>query len=44
LPGAYLAQPGRSGRNPGDNYVRVALVHGPAVTRQALERIVSVTA
>lgn len=44
LPGAYLAQPGRSGRNPGDRYIRVALVTGPAETRQALERIVSVSA
>ena len=44
VPGAYLAQPGRSGRNPGENYVRVALVHGPETTRAALERIVSVTA
>lgn len=44
LPGAYLAQPGRSGENPGENYIRVALVHGPALTREALERIVSVSA
>ena len=44
LPGAYLAQPGRGGTNPGENYVRIALVHGPSVTRDALERIVSVIA
>jgi N-succinyldiaminopimelate aminotransferase len=44
LPGAYLAQPGRSGENPGDRYIRVALVTGPAETREALERIVSVSA
>lgn len=44
LPGAYLAQPGRSGTNPGDAFIRVALVHGPAETREALERIVSVLA
>jgi len=44
LPGAYLAQPGRGGRNPGEAYVRVALVHDPATIKEALERIVSVTA
>ena len=44
LPGAYLAQPGPTGANPGENYVRVALVHGPAIIREALERIVSVIA
>ena len=44
LPGAYLAQPGRTGHNPGETYIRIALVHGPAVTRDALERIVSVIA
>ena len=44
LPGAYLAQPGRTGKNPGEQYIRVALVTGPAETRQALERIVSVSA
>jgi N-succinyldiaminopimelate aminotransferase len=44
LPGAYLAQTGHSGINPGENYIRVALVHGPAVIRDALERIVSVSA
>jgi N-succinyldiaminopimelate aminotransferase len=44
IPGAFLAQPGRGGRNPGDCYVRVALVHGPKTIREAMERIVSVTA
>ncbi len=44
LPGAYLAQPGRTGVNPGEAYIRVALVHGPAETREALERIICVTA
>ncbi len=42
LPGAYLAQRGRDGTNPGDKYVRVALVHDPATIREALERIVSI--
>jgi aspartate/methionine/tyrosine aminotransferase len=44
VPGAYLAQPGGQGRNPGDAYVRVALVRDPATIREALERIVSVAA
>jgi aspartate/methionine/tyrosine aminotransferase len=44
LPGAYLAQPGRTGKNPGEQYIRVALVTGPAETREALERIVTVSA
>jgi N-succinyldiaminopimelate aminotransferase len=42
VPGVYLAQPGRDGRNPGDSYIRVALVHDPATIREALTRIVSV--
>lgn len=44
IPGAFLAQPDSDGRSPGDAYVRVALVHDPATTREALERIVSVHA
>jgi N-succinyldiaminopimelate aminotransferase len=42
VPGAYLAQEGPNGLNPGRNHVRVALVHDPATTREALERIVRV--
>lgn len=44
VPGAYLAQAGRDGTNPGDPYVRVALVQPPEAVREALERIVSVLA
>ncbi len=44
IPGAFLAQAGRDGSNPGDSFVRVALVQDPAIVRQALERIVQVTA
>jgi N-succinyldiaminopimelate aminotransferase len=44
IPGAYLAQPGRDGTNPGTNYVRVALVADAATVQEALERIVFVTA
>jgi aspartate/methionine/tyrosine aminotransferase len=41
VPGAYLAQPNRDGTNPGERYIRVALVHPPAVIREALERVVA---
>ena len=44
LPGAYLAQRDREGVNPGEDYVRIALVHDRAVIQEALERIVSVLA
>jgi aspartate/methionine/tyrosine aminotransferase len=44
VPGAYLAQPGGRGRNPGEAYVRLALVRDTATIREALERIVSVAA
>ena len=44
LPGAYLAQTGRDGINPGADFVRVALVQSPETIRQALERIVDVFA
>lgn len=42
VPGAYLAQPGPGGLNPGDDRIRVALVHDSATIREALERMVSV--
>jgi aspartate/methionine/tyrosine aminotransferase len=41
LPGTYLAREGASGANPGRNHVRVALVHAPHTTGEALERIVA---
>jgi aspartate/methionine/tyrosine aminotransferase len=44
LPGAFLAQAGRDGTNPGHNYVRLALVHDAATVAEALERIVVVLA
>ncbi|MCB1504629.1 MAG: aminotransferase class I/II-fold pyridoxal phosphate-dependent enzyme [Hyphomicrobiaceae bacterium] len=44
IPGAYLAQAGRDGTNPGADYVRVALVADPETIREALGRIVSVLA
>lgn len=44
IPGAFLAQPGPDGRNPGEAFVRVALVQPTAVVEEALERIVQVSA
>ncbi len=44
IPGAFLAQPGLDGRNPGDAYVRVALVQPVDVVKEALERLVQVSA
>jgi aspartate/methionine/tyrosine aminotransferase len=44
LPGAFVAQTGRDGTNPGSQYVRLALVHDPATVTEALERFVVVLA
>ncbi len=44
IPGAYLAQTGPDGTNPGANYVRVALVQDVPTIREALERFVHVSA
>ena len=44
LPGAYLARPDRSGRNPGDAYVRIALVHDLATTERALRCLATLLA
>ncbi len=41
LPGGYLAREDLNGRNPGQDHVRAALVHGSAVTREGLARIVT---
>ena len=41
LPGTYLAREGASGVNPGRNHVRIALVHAPQTTGEALEHIVA---
>ncbi|MGD1877360.1 MAG: aminotransferase class I/II-fold pyridoxal phosphate-dependent enzyme [Kiloniellaceae bacterium] len=42
LPGAYLAEPGPDGVNPGARYIRVALVYDAAVTEEGLNRLVQV--
>jgi N-succinyldiaminopimelate aminotransferase len=42
LPGAYISRPEADGTNPGDDYIRVALVHPPDVTKTALQGILKV--
>lgn len=44
LPGAFLAQAGSDGTNPGADYLRLALVRDPATVGEALERLVVVLA
>jgi aspartate/methionine/tyrosine aminotransferase len=44
VPGAFLAQDDPNGFNPGADFIRVALVHDVATIREALTRIVQVTA
>ena len=44
LPGGYIARPDASGVNPGQPYIRVALVHEPAEVEAALEKLVAVLA
>lgn len=41
LPGTYLARAGADGGNPGQNHVRIALVHEAGTTCEALARIVA---
>ncbi|MBC8445177.1 MAG: aminotransferase class I/II-fold pyridoxal phosphate-dependent enzyme [Rhodospirillaceae bacterium] len=42
LPGAYLSRTQPDGSNPGKDYIRVALVHPPEITKIALEGILKV--
>jgi N-succinyldiaminopimelate aminotransferase len=42
LPGAYISRTQPDGPNPGDDYIRVALVHPPDITKIALEGILKV--
>jgi aspartate/methionine/tyrosine aminotransferase len=44
VPGEFLAQDDHLGRNPGRDYIRVAMVHDLPTTRDALERIVKTLA
>ena len=38
LPGKYLAV-SKNGKNPAENYVRIALVHNKRIVEEALEKI-----
>jgi aspartate/methionine/tyrosine aminotransferase len=42
VPGKYLARDEADGRNPGTDYIRVAMVHDNATTAEALHRLVAV--
>ena len=42
LPGGYIARPGRGGLNPGQRYLRLALVHDIATVAAGLERVTRV--
>ncbi len=42
IPGAYLARPGQDGINPGNRYVRIALVQKPDVIEDALSRLIKI--
>jgi aspartate/methionine/tyrosine aminotransferase len=42
IPGHYLARVGADGRNPGEGYIRVALVSDKETTAEALHRLVEV--
>jgi N-succinyldiaminopimelate aminotransferase len=41
VPGRYLAQPQPDGSNPGEGFIRVAMVHDHATTAEALHRLVA---
>lgn len=42
IPGSFLAQTGRDGTNPGEDYVRVAMVQDSKTIQEALERTIFV--
>lgn len=42
LPGAFMARPDASGRNPGAPYIRVALVHDTPTVAAAMQRLAAV--
>jgi aspartate/methionine/tyrosine aminotransferase len=41
VPGRYLAQPQANGSNPGEGFIRVAMVHDHDTTAEALHRLVA---
>ena len=42
MPGAYLSKPDNNNLNPGEKYIRVALVQEPAFVSQSLSRMVNI--
>ncbi len=42
VPGRYLAREQADGSNPGENYIRVAMVQNKEITAEALHRLVEV--
>ncbi len=42
VPGRYLAREQADGSNPGENYIRVAMVQNNEITAEALHRLVTV--
>ncbi|MHA1598406.1 MAG: aminotransferase class I/II-fold pyridoxal phosphate-dependent enzyme [Alphaproteobacteria bacterium] len=42
LPGAYLSRPDANGKSPGDDFIRIALVHPLDITETALRRVLKV--
>ena len=40
IPGSYLSRPQNDGSNPGDGYIRLALVSDSESTAEALHRLV----
>ena len=42
LPGGYMARPDEDGVNPGQRYIRVALVYDSATTAAGLRRLRSI--
>jgi len=42
LPGSYMGRPDANGINPGDGFIRVALVHEPAIVGEAMKKLVAV--
>lgn len=42
LPGAYLAMPGPDGINPGNDFLRLAMVHDLATSSEALNRLANI--
>jgi len=42
VPGSYVARTGSDGRNPGEGYIRVAMVHDYETTSEALHRLMAV--